>query len=70
MKQIGFDRWVEYVGMGKEQEMQEAMTVAQEAMTVAQQRMAQQLQDSESECACAFYSLFFILLAPLLLMMM
>ena len=50
--------------------MQEAMTVAQEAMTVAQQRMAQQLQDSESECACAFYSLFFILLAPLLLMMM
>ena len=43
MKQIGFDRWAEYVGMEKEQERQEAMTVAQ-------QRMAQQLQDSESEC--------------------
>jgi hypothetical protein len=43
LKQIGFDRWAEYVGMEKEQERQEAMTVAQ-------QRMAQQLQDSESEC--------------------
>lgn len=43
MKQIGFDRWAECVGMEKEQERQEAMTVAQ-------QRMAQQLQDSESKC--------------------
>lgn len=46
MKQIGFDRWVEYVGLEKERERQEAMTVAQH-------RMAQQLQDSESECTIA-----------------
>ena len=45
LKQIGFDRWVEYVGMEKEQERQEAMTVAHD-------RLEQQLQDSESEYAC------------------
>jgi hypothetical protein len=38
-----FGGWLEYAGMEKEQERQEAMTVAQH-------RMAQQLQDSESEC--------------------